>query len=113
ETGIALPPANEAIKHVMRDLRQCQQRNEDAFEGTDLPRAAEQPAALVPDAAVPEHLLHIGDQPEQAEKRGQCPGMAAPRTRIRSDRNRANGSTRPSTGSTSPSGRSQRTASLG
>ena len=52
----------------MRELGQREQRYEQDLQTASVPRHTEQPLALVPDAAIPQQLFHISDQPERCEE---------------------------------------------
>src|SRR5207249_2231245 len=69
QTAAAALAPDEAVEDVVHDLRKRQQRYHDPAQRTELPRRAEEPRPLLPDAAVPAELLDVRHQPERREKR--------------------------------------------
>ena len=69
-TGV--PSPDEAVQYIMCDLRHGQHRNQDRFDRFQIPRPAEEPRTLVPDAAIPKKFFHIGQDPDQADETRQA-----------------------------------------
>src|SRR5689334_3062022 len=68
EVGIVFALPDEAIKDVVSQLRQRQQWHEDQLQTADLPGAAEEPGAILPDAAIPEQLFDVSNRPQARQK---------------------------------------------
>src|SRR6476661_8965851 len=65
---IALSPPYKSVEHVMRQLRESQQRDEIYFSRFPIPIAAEKPLPLVPHTTVPEQLFYIRQSPKRSQK---------------------------------------------
>ena len=65
---IIFPSPDETVKNIMRQLRHGKQRDEKHFQTRPIPIRAEKPILLVPDAAMPENFLDVGQSPERREK---------------------------------------------
>src|SRR5215207_11138605 len=83
EVWVAEAPPDEAVEDVVRRLREREQRDEEDLQRLPVPRPAEEPRALVPDAPIPEEFFGVGQHPQRREEDRPAREVAVDPTRPR------------------------------